>query len=73
LCQACPRCFVIIRKETGCNHVQCRCGASFCYGCGAPCDSHGCLCGKASEKSMPRLARWLKASDHPVCKDRGDS
>jgi len=47
-CQACPRCLVIIRKETGCDHVQCRCGSGFCYGCGAPYDAPGgcssCLC-----------------------------
>lgn len=73
-CQACPRCLVIIRKETGCNHIQCRCGAGFCYGCGAPSDlssmrstwgsagseaAKGCLCkGNAS----PDLGRWLQAA-----------
>lgn len=56
-CQACPRCLVLIRKETGCDHIQCRCGSSFCYGCGAP--DGRCVC--RGEKG-PILARWLRCS-----------
>lgn len=58
-CQACPRCLVIIRKETGCDHIQCRCGSSFCYGCGAPqgTSPNACMC---SGGKGPILARWLR-------------
>lgn len=77
-CQACPRCLVIIRKETGCDHIQCRCGAGFCYGCGAPKDStmamellgseaHAaakqCLCEQARGLlAPPNLCQWLQAA-----------
>mmetsp|Transcript_144531 Transcript_144531/g.448787 ORF Transcript_144531/g.448787 Transcript_144531/m.448787 type:complete len:301 (+) Transcript_144531:56-958(+) len=60
-CQACPTCLVIVRKETGCDHIQCRCGASFCYGCGAPLATPGsCICGTGPRRG-PRLACWLRA------------
>jgi len=59
-CQACPTCRVIVRKETGCNHIQCRCGTSFCYGCGAPSESNACICRTKGAEELPQLARWLK-------------
>lgn len=72
-CQACPRCLVIIRKETGCNHIQCRCGASFCYGCGAPSDftwvhaTWGSAANVAPQTCLCRggavsLGRWLQSA-----------
>lgn len=62
-CQACPKCLIIVRKEVGCDHVHCRCGADFCYGCGAPYDQRpSCMCGPGSRQAgAPRLARWLQA------------
>mmetsp|Transcript_46755 Transcript_46755/g.102092 ORF Transcript_46755/g.102092 Transcript_46755/m.102092 type:complete len:276 (+) Transcript_46755:71-898(+) len=63
-CQACPKCLVVVRKEIGCDHMQCRCGMSFCYGCGAPYDAAGsarqCICNGRSREG-PKLARWLRA------------
>lgn len=32
--QTCPACAAVVELEHGCNHMQCRCGASFCYACG---------------------------------------
>ena len=32
--QACPRCFLIVQRSDGCDHITCRCGAHFCYVCG---------------------------------------
>lgn len=32
--RACPKCKALIEKSQGCNHMECRCGFSFCYGCG---------------------------------------
>lgn len=62
-CQACPRCLVIIRKEVGCNHIQCRCGTSFCYGCGAPFGSdhsnRECLCRRGTCGS-DKFCLWLQ-------------
>ncbi|KXZ52052.1 hypothetical protein GPECTOR_10g1075 [Gonium pectorale] len=31
----CPRCRQMVERSEGCNHVRCRCGAGFCYACGA--------------------------------------
>ena len=31
----CPRCKYWVEKNQGCNHMKCRCGADFCYLCGA--------------------------------------
>jgi hypothetical protein len=31
----CPSCKITIQKEEGCDHMKCRCGAEFCYGCRA--------------------------------------
>ena len=30
----CGRCGVWVEKQTGCNHITCRCGHQFCYVCG---------------------------------------
>jgi len=61
-CQACPRCLVIVRKEEGCNHMHCRCGAEFCYGCGAPKDvgPHRCRCICGTLGDGRKLAAWLR-------------
>jgi len=32
----CKSCGVMVSRIDGCNHIHCRCGASFCYGCGEP-------------------------------------
>eukprot|EP00971_Amphidinium_carterae_P132888 2631513-Amphidinium_carterae.2 len=40
--QPCPTCFTLARREVGCNHIVCRCGTAFCFGCGAP-DHDECI------------------------------
>lgn len=30
----CPSCWAIIERIDGCNHMECKCGAHFCYLCG---------------------------------------
>jgi len=63
-CQACPRCFVLARREDGCPHLVCRCGTDYCYGCGAPyagdfgAAHSGCLCGE-SYNGLPLCGLWL--------------
>lgn len=63
-CQACPCCLIIVRKDEGCDHMQCRCGSHFCFGCGAPYDkADGCICRTLSRKDGEvRLASWLRAT-----------
>ncbi|KAK6524442.1 hypothetical protein TWF281_011350 [Arthrobotrys megalospora] len=49
----CPKCNQVVEKNEGCNHVCCRCGTHFCYGCREPIrtyDSYGCTC----YKKVPR-------------------
>lgn len=72
-CQACPRCLVVVQKETGCNHMVCRCGAEFCFKCGGPWGPP-CLCtGRvqrisgasnvaADEDHHGQLALWLRVN-----------
>ena len=31
----CPGCHCPTIKSEGCNHISCRCGAHWCYKCGA--------------------------------------
>ena len=41
----CPKCKRWVEKIDGCDHIQCTCGAAFCYRCGKIKDSpfdHGC-------------------------------
>jgi len=64
-CQACPKCLVVVRKETGCDHIQCKCGASFQYCCGYPSGVNGSCCACRSKLDgrdivLPRLGRWLR-------------
>ncbi|EFJ44017.1 hypothetical protein VOLCADRAFT_47991, partial [Volvox carteri f. nagariensis] len=30
----CPQCKQMVERSVGCNHMLCRCGCNFCYGCG---------------------------------------
>lgn len=57
-CQACPKCYIIVRKEEGCDHICCRCGEDFRYCCGVPC-SQSCICKLPAALQLPRLGRWL--------------
>ncbi|KAF2708516.1 hypothetical protein K504DRAFT_355681, partial [Pleomassaria siparia CBS 279.74] len=41
--QECPECGHIVELADACNHIECVCGASFCYVCGADwVGMHGC-------------------------------
>ena len=63
-CQACPRCLSLVRRETGCLHVFCRCGCDFCAGCGSPDE---CLCAALDKDRDVVFAAWLRISpDSPV-------
>ena len=49
--QACPSCFSLVQRTEGCPHMKCKCGAQFCYTCGAPWP-----CGQSHADTLPRLA-----------------
>lgn len=40
--KACPKCHALIERNQGCNDMVCRCGCSFCYGCGKDLNACGC-------------------------------
>lgn len=68
-CQPCPKCFVLSRRETGCNHIVCRCGCDFCFGCGSPSEDP-CLCGSLSpdcRQGSVFFAAWLRVSRQSPC------
>jgi hypothetical protein len=50
-----------VRKESGCNHMVCRCGTDFCFGCGGPYDSNlgqPCVCSRGEKRTQ--LGYWLR-------------
>jgi len=69
-CQPCPHCFVLCRRETGCDHIVCRCGCDFCFGCGSPSPEEACLCHRlVPECRSGRVffAAWLRSSYQSPC------
>jgi len=72
-CQPCPKCFVIARRETGCDHIVCRCGCHFCFTCGAPQADDpeaGCLCEYLKEDckdGQVYFAAWLRSAWTSPC------
>ncbi|KAI1283297.1 hypothetical protein F5Y07DRAFT_394213 [Xylaria sp. FL0933] len=51
----CPRCAAFVEHADGCQHMTCRCGAEFCYVCGA--SWHTCAC------TMAHLATYLEEAE----------
>jgi hypothetical protein len=40
--QTCPKCYAIVERDGGCNHMVCRCATHFCYHCGRSWNSCPC-------------------------------
>lgn len=38
----CPSCQMWVERTTGCDHMACKCGTQFCYGCS--CAQGLCIC-----------------------------
>jgi len=55
----CPGCMRFVEKESGCNHMTCRCGQKFCYACG---NRYPCACGQDPHVvNAPAVARAVPA------------
>lgn len=63
----CPGCRSLVELSLGCNHVQCRCGTSFCYECSQVWQA--CKCAKATMRQLMTMLRRRQGTrakrDHP--------
>lgn len=60
----CGRCLNMVELRTGCFHITCRCGSSFCYVCGVPWKH--CRCPQWDEARLLERAEYIaeRAGDH---------
>ncbi|KAI4851362.1 hypothetical protein E4T44_02180 [Aureobasidium sp. EXF-8845] len=68
--QRCHNCLRVVQRLDGCNHMDCVCGASFCYICGRSMDGGDnpeCLC----FRDDPPVYRLYRPSDPPEPSDDG--
>jgi hypothetical protein len=59
----CVRCSVLVEHTEACRHMTCRCGAQFCYVCGAA--WHTCACSDVQLADVKRRAadrRWTRTA-----------
>lgn len=77
----CHACKFMIELTTGCNHMECRCGAQLCYECGAPWKNCTCplfhedrLLGRAPENPCDHNhIRWTRIREPDMeCEDCGE-
>ncbi|RMJ22115.1 IBR finger domain protein [Aspergillus sp. HF37] len=55
--QRCFSCRRFVELDIGCNHITCRCGAQFCYVCGAR--WHTCICDLWNEQRLYHRAHQI--------------
>jgi len=69
--QPCPSCLVLARRETGCNHIHCRCGQEYHFCCGAPTNHWdewgGCICPYLEREGNMTFAAWLRSDPSSTC------
>ncbi|KAF3012332.1 hypothetical protein E8E14_004272 [Neopestalotiopsis sp. 37M] len=56
----CHRCRALVEHREACQHMTCRCGAQFCYVCGAPWRTCGCTEGQLRQIKQDAQARRLE-------------
>lgn len=67
----CHRCQVLVERVAGCRHITCRCGAQFCYICGARWRT--CECSEADEvQRQAQLALQRRAIAADEARDRDE-
>jgi hypothetical protein len=66
--QPCPRCLVLANRDTGCDHIVCRCGSNFCFRCGGSYDANECVCRHLRRhRGRVAFAAWLRFADTSPC------
>ena len=55
----CPKCAFWVERSQGCNHMTCRCGASFCYECGGKYGVCACVL-EARRQAQERAEAWRR-------------
>ncbi|ETS87085.1 hypothetical protein PFICI_00913 [Pestalotiopsis fici W106-1] len=56
----CHRCRALVEHREACQHMTCRCGAQFCYVCGAPWRTCGCTEGQLRQIKQDAQTRRLE-------------
>ncbi|KAI0113712.1 hypothetical protein GGR51DRAFT_546919 [Nemania sp. FL0031] len=62
--QRCQKCFTMVELNHGCFHITCKCGAQFCYLCGAKWKT--CRCDHWEEHRLYERAEQIYNRDHNV-------
>ncbi|KAH0263242.1 hypothetical protein KCU91_g12857, partial [Aureobasidium melanogenum] len=63
--QRCYNCLSVVQRHNGCSHMECRCGANFCYNCGRRIfveETTRCPCQNAVHSPY----RFYRRDEHPV-------
>ncbi|KAJ8125734.1 hypothetical protein O1611_g7905 [Lasiodiplodia mahajangana] len=65
--QRCQKCFTMVELNHGCFHITCKCGAQFCYLCGAKWKT--CQCDHWEEHRLYERAEQIYNRDHNAVED----
>lgn len=60
----CSRCFLIVERARGCNHITCRCGFGFCYLCGAAWRTCHCGMFPGDEQAGPVRGQLINSAEY---------
>jgi len=58
----CTKCTLVLERVSGCDHMTCRCGAEFCFSCGAM-PYCGVKCKKIKKEVLMLAEEWTESED----------
>ncbi|KAI0408889.1 hypothetical protein F4802DRAFT_616687 [Xylaria palmicola] len=65
----CHGCRAYVEHRDACQHMTCRCGAQFCYVCGAPWRTCGCTPGQLARVKLRAEAAGREAAERAALED----